>query len=550
MTAISGRATAVLERFPAHLAADDGTKLFARVVDVLAREVDQRSSEVGRIRRAHRLGEAPTAWDVRKHATLHGLRNADFDLLDRRLAAIRAASTTLVSEPGTPAATEVRDALPALIGLPADSFAPWDTEADSSAADQRLGNALRDAALYAQEVAHLRRRVAAFAALHQYGNGTPTVLLRAAATHLGFQVDSIGHSDDRYWHLARCSDLFSLDEPQPPSETPGAPSPATVPVEPLPDVLALEDNPFRTAEVDPVERAHGDRFLVTRSGWEEVPVTVRVLGIGTRTVAPMVVNVDSGVGVAFTGTVPDGGELRFEAVGIATLDESPVTRECFGFVGGVFAEHTAEHDGDFVFADDADPEAFGDRTATWVRAVPYADAFERFATFPHAAGTLTAPELRVGDTRWAFLVGVGHFGSRREPDGAPAIDVSAAPRPFAGRFDRSVFHPWIDDTAGSLTSGEVGFTWQEREAFAARLWLPRRLAELDIEQGATVAESVRLLLDRFRAAGVHLYVRYADERWVLGTGLLRDLDTADGLGVVIAGTALWSDEIEQPVPET
>jgi hypothetical protein len=90
----------------------------------------------------------------------------------------------------------------------------------------------------------------------------------------------------------------------------------------------------------------------------------------------------------------------------------------------------------------------------------------------------------------------------------------------------------------------------EREAFAARLWLPRRLAELDIEQGATVAESVRLLLDRFRAAGVHLYVRYADERWVLGTGLLRDLDTADGLGVVIAGTALWSDEIEQPVPET
>ena len=550
MTVIGGRATSILERFPAHLEAVDETKLFARVVDAFAREIDQRSSEVGRIRRAHRLGDAPTEWDVRAHAALHGLMSSDFDLLTRRLDPLRAAAATLLAEPGSPAATDARATLPALIGLPADAFAPWESESDTTAADQRLGNALRDAARYAEEVAHLRGRVAAFAALHQAGNATPTVLLRAAATHLGLGVRSIGHSDDRYWHLARCTDLLTLAEPQPPSDTPGVPSPAALPVTPLPDILALEDNPFRTAVVDPVERPHGARFLVTRSGWEEVPVTVLVQGIGERTMVPMVVNIDSGVGVAFTGSVPDGSELRFEAVGIATLDEVPVTRECFGFQGGVFAEQLAGHDNDFVFADADDPSAVDDRTATWVEAVPYADAFERIASFPHAAGTLTAPELRVGDTRWAFLVGVGHFGTRALPDEAPPIDLLAAPRPFGGRFDRSVFHPWIDATSGSLPSGAVGFTWQEREAFAARLWLPRRLAELDAEQPVPVTERIRLLLDRFRAAGVHLYVRYADERWVLGTGLLRDLDSDDGLGVVIAGTALWNDEVEQPPPDT
>jgi hypothetical protein len=542
---LSGRARAVLGRFPAHLALDDPTKVFADVVDTFARELDRRSTEVGRIRKAHRLHDAETEWDLIAHGALHGMRPDEFEIVRRRLAAYGSLAAALATEPGGPAAAEAREALTTTANVTDDVFPVWEGEPDTAAADQRLAAALSKVVRYDSELDLLQRHIGSLIAVHQHGNATPSALLTAAASHLALDVDEIAHSDDRYWHIARCTDQLLLDQPRPPSVDATA-GPASAPVLPLPDLVALEDNPFRTAEVDPVERSHGDRFLVTRSGWEPVPVTVRVVGLGVRTVGPMVVNVDSGVGVAYTREVPDGSELRFESVGAATLDGATVTRDCYGFVGGVFAERDAHHVRDFVFADADDPDVGADRAGTWSLAIPYAQAFERAAVFPHAAGTLTAPELRVGETRWAFFVRVGHFGTRNEV-ATPFVPLAAVPPPFAGIWDRSVFHPF--ESTGHLPSGEVGFEWQEREAFAARLWLPRRFAELDEGQTVTIAERVRLLLDRFRAAGVHLYVRYADERWVLGTGLLRDLDAADGLGIVVAGTALWTGDTEQPSEE-
>jgi len=59
---------------------------------------------------------------------------------------------------------------------------------------------------------------------------------------------------------------------------------------------------------------------------------------------------------------------------------------------------------------------------------------------------------------------------------------------------------------------------------------------------------LRGLLDRHRAAGVHLYVEYTDPRWTLGTGIVRDLDSEDALGIVVAGTEAWEDDTEQPPP--
>ena len=59
---------------------------------------------------------------------------------------------------------------------------------------------------------------------------------------------------------------------------------------------------------------------------------------------------------------------------------------------------------------------------------------------------------------------------------------------------------------------------------------------------------VRTLLDRHRAAGVHVYVEYADPRWILGTGIVRDLDSDDALGVVVAGTEALDRRHEQPSP--
>ncbi len=81
-----------------------------------------------------------------------------------------------------------------------------------------------------------------------------------------------------------------------------------------------------------------------------------------------------------------------------------------------------------------------------------------------------------------------------------------------------------------------------------RVWLPAAFAALDVANSPTLREVVRLLLDRHRAAGVHVYVEHADPRWVLGTGVLRDLDSDDALGVVVAGTGAWSDDSAQPTP--
>jgi hypothetical protein len=145
-----------------------------------------------------------------------------------------------------------------------------------------------------------------------------------------------------------------------------------------------------------------------------------------------------------------------------------------------------------------------------------------------------------GETRFAVFVAAGTYGSLDATDAA----VGAAPRPLAGRFDESVFLP---DPAGPR-SFEIGFEWDEREAYAIRVWLPHAFAALDVAGEPSLREVVRLLLDRHRAAGVHVYVEYADPRWVLGTGVLRDLDSDDALGVLVAGTQAWLDDVEQPPP--
>jgi hypothetical protein len=138
------------------------------------------------------------------------------------------------------------------------------------------------------------------------------------------------------------------------------------------------------------------------------------------------------------------------------------------------------------------------------------------------------------------FVGAGVFASL-DAGGQPD---PAAPEPIAGTFDQSLYQP---DPAGP-PSLAVGFEWDEREAYAVRLWLPFAFAELDAAGEPTLREVVRLLLDRHRAAGVHVYVEHADPRWVLGTGIARDLDSDDALGLVVAGTQTWADDIDQPDP--
>ncbi len=146
--------------------------------------------------------------------------------------------------------------------------------------------------------------------------------------------------------------------------------------------------------------------------------------------------------------------------------------------------------------------------------------------------------MAVGESRWAFFVRDAHYGSTEE--GAP--DEPAVPVFVAGVFDGSVFTPGADSAAF------VGFAWQEREPFALRVWIPKRFAALDRDGELPVRERLRLLLDRHRAAGIHVYTSYADDRWSLGSGILRDPESENPLGTVVVGTRLWPDDTAQPPP--
>ncbi len=114
----------------------------------------------------------------------------------------------------------------------------------------------------------------------------------------------------------------------------------------------------------------------------------------------------------------------------------------------------------------------------------------------------------MGETRWAFFVRVAHHGAVL----ADATELAAIPSLLAGMFDESV---WAWETSPTEASAKVGFEWEEREPFSVKVWLPHRFGELDAAGTPAVRERVRLLLDRHRAAGVHVYV--TTEETVLGT---------------------------------
>jgi hypothetical protein len=509
---MSARTTAVLDRFPRHLAATDPDKRFEFVVSGLVGPLETVTRQVGDLRRAHRLSEAPTTGDLLGLAALHGLRAPVWSVMLTRLAALGAAAS----------ADPVDSALLAqLLGLSEEALAAVGT----GEGEDPLPVVAARPARHRRSLELLRGVVRTAVLAHSVGNATPTALLTAAAAYLGLEVESVAHTEERWWHVATCRDTLRLE-----------PTPAHI-LRPMADLVGLEENPFRKADIEPTPKKHGQLFQVVRGGIDDVDVTVRVLGVGVRTARPMVVECFAGHGLCFEGTVADGSELRFEASGQVTLDGTDVTGSAWSFRGAVFASATQQRSGhDFVFAgDDSD----GDRQATFVVTTPLADAFEPTAAFPHGASTVAPLGLPRGLSRWAAFVRVNHTSG---PSGEP-------PRHKRARFDATVF---AEDSTGSTTGGgaagvtagepsmRLGFVWEEREPFAVRLLLPRRFSVVDDDKGTKVREPLRRLLDRHRAAGVDLRVEYADPRWTLGTGVVRE-QAAEAIGTVLSGTELWRD---------
>ena len=474
---MSARTDTVLDRFPGHMAVRDPGKRIGAAVDALAGDLDVLTLQSGDVRRAHRIGDATTVRDVLGLVGAHGLTAA---VLGPAVVRWRAA------EQDDPTLAERLEEDDGWLGLQ-------------------------------------RRTLLDVIAVAVGGNGTPSALLAACAAYLGMGVNDTWSSSDRWWHLVFCQDR--LADPDADAEL---------------DVIALEENPFRSADADPVEREHAARFLLLRGGMAEVDTTVVVTGVADRTERPMVVSLDAGHGLAYEGGVPEGSELRFLASGRVTLDETDVTGSAWEFHGAVFASATKElPDMDFCFADAA-ASADG-RDARFVVSAPASELMTSDAGLPHGAAGVQPARLPIGQSHWACFVRLAHCGANA---GQPAI-----PRTSAGTYDRAVFGD--ADSAGALHCGAaslaVGFEWEEREPFAVRVLLPRRLSSLDDDAGTLLREPLRRLLERHRPAGVRVGVEYADPRWTLGEGVLRD-DVTHPLGTVLSGTELWSDESVSPGP--
>ncbi|WP_405066993.1 hypothetical protein OG558_35915 [Kribbella sp. NBC_01510] len=526
---MSTRAATVLDRFPLHLAATDPGKRFGAVVTGLVADLDVLTQQVQTVRASRRVSEAPTIRDLLALANLHRLGGEALVPLDNRALKLR---TTAAAVPPN------LDVLAGLLGVPATKLA------ELSAVD--LATALAVASQYQTRVALGRTAVLGSIGAHRIGNTTPAALLLATAAYLGLEVKIVRHVAGGWWHLAQAVEQLRLVPPPPAPPVDGAPPPPPPPdLAALPDVLALEENPVRRADIEPTPKSHGQRTRILRGGLEDVDVTIRVLGLGNRTVRPMIVHLGTGRGLVYEGDVPDGVELAFSSSGRVTLDETDVTGSSWTFTGGLFADDGNALPGeDFVYTADDGSVPTGTASAgspgpaaRFAVATPVAEAFDESPPLPHGAASVGPLQLPRGESRWTALVRVARSGG--------AVGQASVPRTVAGRFDGSVFA--AATTAEVQPSMLLGFAWEEREPFAVRVLLPQRFAAADDETGTLLRQPLTRLLDRHRAAGVDVRIEYADPRWSLGEGVVR-AGADDALGVVLAGTQLWPDGTEQPEP--
>lgn len=518
-----GRATTILARFPAHFEAARPGTLLGRVVEALARDLDVQAAQLGDIRRAHRLREAFATADLMALAALHGIGEREVEALSLRLARTAALADTLAAAPPAdrPAALRALLSLWPLDlppdpegGPPADLLAPLRRpgEADDATLARLLAAVAAGTAQDARRAA-LSTRIARICATSAQGNGTVRALLEAAATALDLDILATAHSVDRYLHAATVRDRLALAPeggPVPPART---------------EVLGLEENPLRRAEIAPAERRHGEAFDILRKGFDPARLEIAIAGREDRTVAPMVVNRDEGRGVAFAGLVPPGATLVLSETGRATMAGADVTAFAFGFAGAVFADAAAPAPADARF--DAAPFVVTDPPG----------ALDAGAAFPHDGRSLAMPTIAVGRTRMAVFVQEGHFGT--EPPPAPPLPGNAAGT-FAGEAaPGAVFAPGPGEARSPAAL--LGFAWREREAYKVRITLPPRIRAFSpTDEGAEIARLVSAALERVRPAGVAIETTFAEDRWLLGEGTLPGAGPgSEALAALAGGTRLW-----------
>src|SRR4051812_20682298 len=219
----------VLSRFPRHLDLDAEGKVVGELAHALASGLEAQISQVGKVRRAHRVREAEQVVDIVRLGNLDGFTDAILGPIGRRARLLADAAT----EPA---------ALLAQLGFehdPAEVVLPAPGEPDETAAQARLAAAARDAARYDGYLDRGRDALVDAARLVLDESGTVTGLLGATAAYLGMELTGeVSRDDTGYWHLAHARARSPAALPPGPG---GGPPAGT----PLP---ALEETPPHLAD--------------------------------------------------------------------------------------------------------------------------------------------------------------------------------------------------------------------------------------------------------------------------------------------------------------
>lgn len=578
-TALSGRSKRVLQRFPYHMEAAAPGKLLANVAQALLRDQDVQSADVQRVRLSHRLFEARELIDLMRLGALHGINQGEFALVFQRFIMAKERLAALRSNINSDGDIIEREAL-------ADSLlSHWPVETESAlrlysddpqgsspidvvTAAQRLVLAATRSLQYKELLDSVRQRIANICTIHRVGNGTVRALLQGAANCLDVDLGTIEHSEDRFWHAAPVVNRVPLYRPIVGTDQFETIAPGL-------EFLGIEENPKRIAEYGPRDVRHADRFHLLRKGFEDALLEIRIRGVGTGTVSPMLVNRDSGHGVGIFSAVADGEEVVFTQGGRVVMGGKDVTSRCYAWQGACFAEQPAEqlftngddcnHCNDFVFADaesEDDGAVINKPISRFVTVTP-PTTLDREAKLPHAGDSLPMPMVGVGKTRFAFFVQHGHFAALREsmpplPDGVFGSDPfhSTPPQVLANRelvpprFGAAIADAALFADANGFghepqPAAQVHLRWLERQAYKVRLFVPQRFQNFDDEDGELVKNTILLGIERFRPAGIDVEVQYIDESWVLNEADLPN----DDVSLDSAISRIRSQTILNAVPE-
>jgi hypothetical protein len=257
--------------------------------------------------------------------------------------------------------------------------------------------------------------------------------------------------------------------------------------------IYMVENPITDKVTDEKERWQREFFSVKRGGFFDGPVSIKVTGVGERTVRPMIINKSTHEGVGFRGNIAEGQRLVFTFDGKAYLEEEDVTPLCYYFKGGL-ADNSPFQGG----AEDA-PNDGTDTKHHYCRVQP-PGSLDRNYPRPEIEPLteIQVLTLLLGKSDWRFSTEEGAFD--------------------ASGFDKAVFAlPEDQTTMNALPpSGKVQMAWQEHEPFAVAILIPNDLQSIETSllEGQDLRKLVRAGLERFRTAGIRVSVDYFDEKWI------------------------------------